>query len=164
MSTDYPNSSSAAAPAFGDCDSLTDAERKIWHTFIDGGWALMAQVNNSFNTEGLSVTDMRLLEIAASRDSAGISELAAAMHSGVSTVSRIASRLIDEGSLERVASRSDARHRLVRITDSGREELARQMLVRDAVIRKYVIDALTEEEFERLGQMFAKVRDACDPR
>ena len=162
VSTNPSDSSRAAGPAYGEDTSFTDAELKVWHSFIDGGWALMAQISASFNAEGLSITDMRLLEIAAERDSAGISELAAAMHSGVSTVSRVASRLIDEGALERVASHADARHRLVRITDAGRDELRRQRLVRDAVIRKHVIEVLSPEEFEGLGSMFARIREGCD--
>lgn len=151
---------SVAALAFGGGQPLTDAERKVWHAFVDGGWALMAQITSWFSTEGMSVTEMRLLEIVAERDSAGISELAGAMHSGVSTISRVVGRLIEQGFLERVPSQSDARHRLVRITDSGRDEMRRRADIRDAVIRRCVIDVLTPEEFELLGDMFNRIRDA----
>ncbi|MGC4933214.1 MarR family winged helix-turn-helix transcriptional regulator [Gordonia sp. DT30] len=141
--------------------SLSGDEMDVWRAVVDGGWALMAEVNAGFSAAGVTVTDMRLLEIIVARESAGISELAAAMHAGVSRVSRVVRRLIDDGLLERVPSRSDARHRLVRITDRGRAELRAQLDVRDAVIRAHVVEMLTPEEYENLGRIFGKIRDGC---
>lgn len=124
----------------------------------------MAQVQANFGAQGVVSTDMRLLEIIVARESAGISELATAMHAGLSTVSRVVSRLLEEGLLERVPSHADARHRLVRITATGRAELERQLTLRDQVVRRCVIDALSEDEYRQIGDIFAKVRDACvDP-
>lgn len=122
----------------------------------------MAHVTAGFTAAGFSATDMRLLEIMGARESAGISEVAATMHAGLSTVSRIVSRFVDDGILERVPSRADARHRLVRITAVGRVELDRQIGVRDALIRKHVLDVLDPEQYQMLGDIFDRISKGCD--
>ncbi|WLP92709.1 MULTISPECIES: MarR family transcriptional regulator [Gordonia] len=162
MNTGKSDAGSDDLPAAEGRDQRLGADQlKVWHTFVDGGWALMAQVQAHFGAQGVVATDMRLLEIIAERESAGISELATAMHAGLSTVSRVVSRLLDEGLLDRVPSHVDARHRLVRITEAGRAELDRQLVLRDQVIRRCVVDALSEDEYRQIGDIFAKVRDAC---
>ncbi|QTI69857.1 MarR family winged helix-turn-helix transcriptional regulator [Gordonia polyisoprenivorans] len=143
---------------------LSDDELAVWSAFVDGGWALMAEVTAGFSAAGVSVNDMRVLEIIAARETIGISEIAAAMHAGVSTVSRVVARLIEDEILERVHSRSDARHRLVRLTDHGRAQLRAQLDIRDAVVRKHVIEVLTTEEFESLRRIFGKIRDGSSAR
>ncbi|MEP9394616.1 MarR family winged helix-turn-helix transcriptional regulator [Gordonia sp. VNQ95] len=156
-----PESGRGHAPT-GDPCRLTESQQQVWHNFVDGGWALMAQVTAGFAAAGFSATDMRLLEILAPRDAIGISELAATLHAGVSTVSRIVSRLIDDGILERVASQADARHRLVRITEAGRVELDRQLSVRDGLIKRLVVDVVAPEQYESIGDAFERIRKACD--
>ena len=104
-------------------DGLTPEQTALWHSFVDGGWALMAQVNSVFSAHGWTTTDLRILEVLASRQQFGISELATTVHMGVSTVSRQIGRMIDTGDVVRVRSDLDGRHRLVRITDDGRATL-----------------------------------------
>lgn len=140
---------------------LSDAEIAVWREFVDGGWALMARISSGFSAAGESNSDLHLLDIVVLHDAIGISELAAEMHAGVSTVSRAVSRLVNEGELERVPSQSDARRRFVRITDHGRDKLQSLALLRDSIIRTYVIDVLSEDELENLGKIFAKIGHAC---
>ena len=76
---------------------LTTDQVELWQSFVDGGWALMAQVNSTFGANGWTTTDLRILEVLASRQQFGISELATTVHMGVSTMSRQIGRLIDTG-------------------------------------------------------------------
>jgi len=76
---------------------LTADQLALWQSFVDGGWALMAQVNSTFGAHGWTTTDLRLLEVLGTREQFGISELASTVHMGVSTVSRQIGRMIDTG-------------------------------------------------------------------
>ncbi|MGV9479372.1 MarR family winged helix-turn-helix transcriptional regulator [Gordonia aichiensis] len=137
---------------------LTADQLALWQSFVDGGWALMAQVNSTFGAHGWTTTDLRLLEVLGTREQFGISELASTVHMGVSTVSRQIGRMIDTGDVVRVRSDLDGRHRLVRITDAGRDTLERITAVRDRVIREYVIDVLGEDDFTTICLAMRKVR------
>lgn len=143
-------------------EPLSSAERAVWRTFVDAGWGLLEQVNSEMSTRGLSQSDLRVLESLAAVPHRGISELACDVHMRVSTVSRQIARLAEEGAVERVASDGDGRHRLVRITDSGRDLLREHVLVRDRLIRELVLDVLTPEEYASVGEAFRKIRAGLD--
>ena len=145
-------------PPAPDTPGLTADQVALWNSFVDGGWALMAQVNSTFGANGWTTTDLRILEVLATREQFGISELAATVHMGVSTMSRQIGRLIDTGDVVRVRSDLDGRHRLVSITDTGRGTLARISRVRNGVIREYVFDVLGEEGFTTICLAMRKVR------
>ncbi|MGW8813405.1 MarR family winged helix-turn-helix transcriptional regulator [Gordonia terrae] len=129
---------------------------------VDGGWALFARVNEEFARRGLSVSDLRILEAVCEARQLGVSEVADAVHMRVSTVSRMIARLSDDGDIHRFESKADGRHRLVRLTDQGRRTLADHVSVRDQVIRRFVVDAMTPDEFTALGVAFRKIADAVD--
>lgn len=143
---------------------LTPAQQEIWHVFVDGGWGLLAEVNSELTHRGLAQTDMRVLEALAAVPQRGISELAGDVHMTISTVSRQIARLIDAGSVERVPSDADARHRLVRVTESGHRLLHAHVTVRDEMIRTLVVDVLTADEYDTIGVAFGKIRDAVAAR
>lgn len=129
---------------------------------VDGGWALFARVNDEFAKRGLSVSDLRILEAVCTNRQLSVSEVADAVHMRVSTVSRMIGRLSDDGNIQRFESKADGRHRLVRLTDHGRRTLALHVNARDQVIRQFVVDAMTPEEFTALGVAFRKIREAVD--
>ncbi|MFE0748555.1 MarR family winged helix-turn-helix transcriptional regulator [Gordonia sp. NPDC058843] len=129
---------------------------------VDGGWALFARVTDEFTKRGLSVSDLRILEAVCGKPQLGVSEVADAVHMRVSTVSRMIARLSDDGDIHRFESKADGRHRLVRLTDQGRRTLADHVSVRDQVIRRFVVDAMTPDEFVALGVAFRKIAEAVD--
>lgn len=136
---------------------LTPQEVETWCAFVHGGWALYARVTDELTARGLSVSDMRLLESLERTGYRGISELADDVHMRISTVSRQIARLIDDGDVEKIRSDGDGRHRLVRLTEKGRETLREHVKVRDTVIRRHVVNVLSEEEFAALGIAFRKI-------
>ncbi|MFW0797044.1 MarR family transcriptional regulator [Gordonia sp. CPCC 205515] len=148
----------------GSDQPLTAAQRQVWSVFVDGGWALLATVNAELSNRGLAQTDLRVLEALAGVSQRGISELAGDVHMTISTVSRQIARLIESGAVERVPSDADGRHRLVRVTDAGYELLHAHVAVRDEMIRKLVVDVLTDDEYATIGVAFGKIRDAVAAR
>ncbi len=139
--------------------TLSDSDREVWRTFVNGGWALLAAVNAGLSTRGVTQTDFRVLEALGDARERSISELSDTVHIGVSTMSRQVGRLVDDGSLERVENHADGRQRFVRITDHGRDVLAGYVRIRDDLICRLVIDQLTPVEFRTLGEAFRKIGD-----
>ncbi|GAC67720.1 MarR family winged helix-turn-helix transcriptional regulator [Gordonia soli] len=148
----------SARPDGGDA-SLSEAEQAVWRQVVDGGWGLLAVVNESMARSNLSPADLRVLEALDASTLCSISELAGRTHIRLSTLSRHVARLIDEGSVERVSSPVDGRHRLVRVTDHGRDVLREHVKARDILIRQHVIDVLSDEDFESLGRIFGRIAD-----
>ncbi|MGK2318049.1 MarR family winged helix-turn-helix transcriptional regulator [Gordonia rhizosphera] len=139
--------------------TLSDSEREVWRSFVNGGWALLAAVNAQLSTRGVTQADFRVLEVLADSRERSISELSDTVHIRVSTMSRQVGRLVDDGSLERVENHADGRQRFVRITDHGLEVFAGYARIRDDLICRLVIDPLTPEEFRTLGEAFRKISD-----
>ncbi|MDS1115310.1 MarR family winged helix-turn-helix transcriptional regulator [Gordonia westfalica] len=149
-------------PAAGPPRTLTSAEAESWLNLVDGGWALFARINDEFVKRGLSLSDLRILEAISQSPKLGVSEVADTVHMRVSTVSRIIARLSEVGDVERLESKADGRHRLVHLTDQGRKTLIAHVTLRDRVIRKFVVDAMSPDEFATLGTAFRKIRAAVD--
>ncbi|WP_208651416.1 MarR family winged helix-turn-helix transcriptional regulator [Gordonia alkanivorans] len=146
--------------ASGPPRSLTSAEAESWFYLVDGGWALFARVNDEFVRRGLSLSDLRILEAISQSPKLGVSEVADTVHMRVSTVSRMIARLSEVGDVERLESKAGGRHRLVHLTDQGRETLATHVHLRDRVIRRFVVDAMRPDEFACLGIAFRKIKEA----
>ncbi|GAC00944.1 putative MarR family transcriptional regulator [Gordonia namibiensis NBRC 108229] len=149
-------------PASGPPRSLTSAEAESWLNLVDGGWALFACVNDEFVKRGMALSDLRILEAISQSPKLGVSEVADTVHMRVSTVSRMIARLNDVGDVERLESKADGRHRLVRLTEQGHRTLASHVSLRDRVIRRFVVDAMSPDEFACLGTAFRKIREAVD--
>lgn len=75
--------------------------------------------------DGVDVTAYPALFVVAGAGTARISELAAALHNDVSTVSRQVSSLVTSGLLEKSADPNDGRAWVVSLTDAGHEALVR---------------------------------------
>ncbi|MFT3898713.1 MAG: MarR family winged helix-turn-helix transcriptional regulator [Gordonia sp. (in: high G+C Gram-positive bacteria)] len=139
---------------------LTPEERRVWESVTSGGWKLLEQVNQGLSDAGFSSSpDLRVLETLGREPRMRISDVAAATHIQMSTISRQISRLIDQGLVERVddVEGDDARHRWVRPTAAGREHLRELVACRDAMVRQHVIDVLGEDDFRALGEIYGKL-------
>ncbi len=117
----------------------------------------MALFTDQLAASGISLTELRILEMLDSLGAAGISEIASANYMRLSTVSRQVTRLIAVGSVERAPGGSDARHRVVRLTAEGRAELARYCEVRDELVRKHVVNVLEPDEYRTVAKAFRKI-------
>ncbi len=140
-------------------------ERSAWESVVYGGWQLMARVNQGLVDAGFSSTpDLRVLEALGRVSRMRISDIAAATHIQMSTVSRQISRLLDQGLVERVddVQGDDARHRWVRPTAAGSAYLRELVEMRDSLVRENVVDVLGEEDFLELGRLFKKLAQNTD--
>ena len=81
-----------------------------------------------------------------------------------SRVTHTASRLETRGWVERAKSSDDGRGVEIRLTDAGREALGRMAGVHVESVRRNLLDALTPEQFEALGEAMAAVRNQLAPQ
>jgi len=145
-----------------DTGRLTDAEHRAWRSVVQGGWRLFAQINQGLADAGFSSTpDLRVMEVLGRAERMRISDIAAATHIQMSTISRQIARLVDQGLVERVdeVKGDDARHRWVRPTKAGREYLQGLVEARDDQVHKHVVEVLGDEDFQTLGRLFGKLAD-----
>ncbi|GAB20215.1 putative MarR family transcriptional regulator [Gordonia effusa NBRC 100432] len=143
-------------------NGFTESERQSWDDFVSGGWHLFAAINQGLADAGLPQTpDWRVLEALSRHDQMRISDLASATQISLSTVSRQITRLVETGRVERVVGEAcDARQRWVRVSDEGKRFLVEASELRDKLVRKFVVDVVTPEEFAILGTAMIKVRQA----
>lgn len=148
-----------AGVAFG---ALTPEQRRSWRAVLDGGWKVLAMINQGLSDAGFSApSDLRVLEVLGRERRLRISDIASATHIQMSTVSRQIGRLVEQGWVERVdeVRGDDARHRWVRLTAAGREHLTQIVECRDAQVREHVVAVLGEDDFCTFGTLFQRLAD-----
>jgi DNA-binding MarR family transcriptional regulator len=84
---------------------------------------------------------------------AGLSSLAACLSSPLPRMSRITSRLEEEGLVERTTCAGGGRALNVRLTPKGEEAVADLLPAHDRVVRSLVIDTLSGAQLEQLGEI-----------
>lgn len=139
---------------------LTDEQAGCWQTFVSGGWALYRDFFSQLDQPApLATADWRMLEVLQRVGRMRISDLAAATHIAISTVSRQVSRLIESGHVVRVDADgdSDARQKWVQLTDEGERTLVPILERRDRLVRELVIDRLDDGEFATLCALMGKL-------
>ncbi|GEE00400.1 hypothetical protein nbrc107696_08460 [Gordonia spumicola] len=140
---------------------LDDRERDLWSQFVTGGWVLYRSLFKQIDSSSsLPSADWRGLEVLAATRELRISDLADATQIPLSTVSRQVGRFIDKGYVDRVDGGDvDGRQKWVRITAAGKAVVAPILAERDRVVRRLVIESLTDEEFAVFCQTFGKIGD-----
>lgn len=82
-----------------------------------------------------------------------MSELAAKARSSRSRLSHAVSRLEERGWVQRVDCPTDKRGQVAILTDAGMQTVVQSAPGHVAAVRKYLIDRLTPEQIEVLGQV-----------
>ncbi|WP_051989655.1 MarR family winged helix-turn-helix transcriptional regulator [Gordonia soli] len=133
-----------------------------WRAFIDGSWHLTAVINAEMQEEsGVGHTEYRILVVLSEHPELRMSELAVHGLSTPSTVSRLVTRLVEIGHVERLPALEgvDARNRYVRITPAGRESLHSAAAKHVRHVRSHLVDHLTRDELTVLRDVFEGLRD-----
>jgi hypothetical protein len=91
-----------AGVAFG---ALTPEQRRSWRAVLDGGWKVLAMINQGLSDAGFSApSDLRVLEVLGRERRLRISDIASATHIQMSTVSRQMRATVGFGSPRRAES------------------------------------------------------------
>jgi DNA-binding MarR family transcriptional regulator len=89
-----------------------------------------------------------------------MSELAALASSSLSRLSHVVSRLEAKGWVRRESCPGDGRFINAVLTDAGWQKVLETAPGHVAAVRQLVVDTLTQEEFEKLGEICTKILTA----
>ncbi|MEE2060367.1 MarR family winged helix-turn-helix transcriptional regulator [Rhodococcus artemisiae] len=92
-----------------------------------------------------------------------LSELAAASNMTLSHLSRVITRLEKAGWVQRAPDPVDGRYTLGILTDAGWEKIRSAAPGHVEAVRRYVFDALTEDQRRALGDAAARIVEVLDP-
>ena len=139
----------------GDMPGLDIAEQKSWQNFLDCALRLYATLNRGLtDAHQLSLLDVRVLDILSNADdgSARMGDLAEALASLPSRLTRQISRLEAQGLVRREATPDDKRGVVAIITETGRT-LARQAMATYAqAVRTNFLSQLSRAQMAAMGE------------
>jgi DNA-binding MarR family transcriptional regulator len=139
----------------GDMPGLDIAEQKSWQSFLDCGLRLYATLNRRITDQHqLSLTDVRVLDVLgnAASGSARMGDLAEALASLPSRLTRQIGRLEAQGLVRRGASPDDRRGVVASITDDGRTAWRQAMQTYGQGVRTYYLGQLSRTQMMAMGE------------
>jgi DNA-binding MarR family transcriptional regulator len=143
-----------------DTPGLDIAEQRAWHNFLDAGLRMYATMNRALVEEHhLTLNDVRLLDllVRSPRGAARMGDIAEALMSLPSRVTRQIRRLEKQGLAARGVSPGDGRGVLASITPQGREALGAAMKSYGGAVRTHFLDSLTRPQILAMGENCRRV-------
>jgi DNA-binding MarR family transcriptional regulator len=139
----------------GDMPGLDIAEQKSWQNFLDCGLRLYAMVNRLLTEQhNLSLFEVRVLELldTAENGSARMGDLAEALPSLPSRLTRQIGRLEAQGLVRRGASLDDRRGVVASITEDGRTAARKATMTYVQGVRTYYLGQLSRAQMAAMGE------------
>jgi DNA-binding MarR family transcriptional regulator len=144
---------------------LSPREQRSWRAFIRLNQKLTARLGSELQTNAkLSGPDFAIL-VALTDESSGrlrFQELAKAIEFEQSRLSHQIGRMIKRGLVAREECAEDGRGAFVTITAQGRETIEAAAPKHVAAVRRLVLDAVSPEEFEALGDIAERIIEHLD--
>jgi DNA-binding MarR family transcriptional regulator len=145
---------------------LDIAEQKSWQNFLDSALRLSATLNRRLtDAHQLSLLDVRVLDMLdnAPDGSARMGDLAEALPSLPSRLTRQIRRLEMQGLVCRQASQDDRRGVMASITDDGRAAARQAMITYAQGVRTYFLSQLTRPQIAAMGENCRRISAALKP-
>ena len=140
---------------------LSAEEQNTWRAYLDATRLLLQALDRQLTRDaGISFTDFELLVVLseAPQRQLRMRELADAVTTTRSGVTRAISRLVDTGWVRRVECEDDKRGTLAELTDAGAEKLAAASPGHVAEVRRNMFDLLSPRDVGTLGHDFSEMR------
>lgn len=145
---------------------LTEEENFTWRAV----WSLMTWLPVKLDAQmrdenGLSLYEYYALsQISEAPDrQIRLSELAGITNMTLSHLSRVISRMMKSGWVERVPDPEDGRYTLGRLTDAGWDKVVEMAPGHVDAVRRALFDQLTDEQARALGEAAGKIAEAVSP-
>ena len=162
--TDLEDSPSTDADQAGPAPRwLSAAQGRDWRVFLYATQRLLDALDRDLLREHgipLAYYDIFVRLSEAPGRSMRMSELASATRSSRSRLSHAVARLEESGWVERVDCDTDRRGQNAVLTDAGMQLLVRAAPSHVESVRRYLIDALSTEQLERLGETSRIIYDS----
>jgi DNA-binding MarR family transcriptional regulator len=142
---------------------LDIAEQKSWQNFLDSTLRLYSTLNRRLtDAHQLSLFDVRVLEMldSAPGGCARMGDLAEALPSLPSRLTRQIRRLEGQGLVRREASRDDGRGVVAAITDDGRAAAQQAMVTYAQGVRTYFLGQLSRSQIAAMGENCRRISAA----
>jgi len=147
----------------GDMPGLELAEQRAWQSFLDSSLRLYATVNRGLcDTHHLTLMDVRLLDLLdqSQGGTARMGDLAEALLSLPSRVTRQIRRLEEQGLVRRTASPEDGRGVLAGITKDGRVAVREAMRTYAESVRMHFLEHLSPAQLAAMGETCQRIGSA----
>src|SRR6201996_1411675 len=142
---------------------LDIAEQKSWQNFLDSTLRLYSTLNRRLtDVHQLSLFDVRVLEMldSAPAGRARMGDLAEALSSLPSRLTRQIRRLESQGLVRREASRDDGRGVVAAITDDGRTAARQAMVTYAECVRTNFLGQLSRSQVAAMGENCRRISAA----
>jgi DNA-binding MarR family transcriptional regulator len=149
-----------------DMPGLDIAEQKSWQNFLDAGLRLSAMLNRRLtDAYQLSLADVRVLDILGNSPDGSVrmGDLADALPSLPSRLTRQIRRLEAQGLVRRGASPDDGRGVVATITDEGRAVAKQAMVTYAEGVRTYFLSRLSRSQIAAMGESCRRISAALKP-
>jgi len=147
----------------GEMPGLDIAEQKSWQHFLDSTLRLYSTLNRRLtDAHQLSLFDVRVLDILdyAPTGCARMGDLAEALPSLPSRLTRQIRRLEGQGLVRREASQDDRRGVVAAITDAGRAAARQAMVTYAQGVRTYFLGQLSRTQIAAMGESCRRISAA----
>lgn len=143
---------------------LTDGEQRAWRHYLRATRGLEAVLDRDLVAHGMSLAEYELLSMLSEspRRRMRMSVLADLVVQSRSRVTHTATRLERRGWVERQRCMSDSRGVELVLTAQGHEAVGEAAELHARGVRRYLVDAMTDEQFAALGDAMRKVEQRID--
>jgi DNA-binding MarR family transcriptional regulator len=145
---------------------LTDEEQQAWRPVVGLLFRLPAAIDTQLQRDS-GVTHFEYMVLATLSEAPGrarrMSDLAAMSSGSLSRLSHVVSRLEQRGWVRRESCPGDGRFINAVLTDAGWEKVVATAPGHVEAIRKFIIEALSPEEFRALGASSQQILDRLSP-
>ena len=149
----------------GDVRWLSDAEQASWRAILRGTRLLERALDDALDASGLQLSEYEIISMLS--ESANhrlrMSELAAMVVQSRSRLTHTAKRLEDRGWVTREQCANDKRGVELVLTFGGLAAVRQIAAVHVESVRANLVDIMTPEQFQAIGDAMAIVRDHLDP-
>jgi DNA-binding MarR family transcriptional regulator len=149
----------------GDVRWLSDAEQASWRAILRGTRLLERALDDALDAPGLQLSEYEIISMLS--ESANhrlrMSELAAMVVQSRSRLTHTAKRLEDRGWVTREQCANDKRGVELVLTPGGLAAVREIAAVHVESVRANLVDIMTPEQFQAIGDAMAIVRDHLDP-
>lgn len=143
---------------------LSAEQQRIWRTYLSGVARINDHLNNALRCFHLDLNEYEILVALSEAPGHAIrmSELASSVHQSRSRLTHTATRMEQQGLLERCRADEDRRGVLARLTERGMELLVEAAPTHVRSVREALVDVMAPEDFRALGRAMGAVLAVAD--